>query len=123
MPGQQLEELLGLSKVGAADVGQLDDDAAGLRGIGFELEGLAAAVGSRNQDCRNRGLRVFAALEEAGEDAGVGGVADDVLRAVLGVAFWVHDMPTVRQKAATVEAIFAFDALCLVVFAGLLKWI
>jgi len=39
------------------------------------------------------------------------------------VAFWVHDMPTVRQKATTVGAIFAFDAVCLVVFAGLLKWI
>jgi hypothetical protein len=39
------------------------------------------------------------------------------------VAFWVHDMPTIRRKAATVSAIFAFDLACLVVFAGLLKWI
>jgi hypothetical protein len=39
------------------------------------------------------------------------------------VAFWVHDMPTVRQKVRTVLAIFAFDAACLVLFAGVLKWI
>lgn len=39
------------------------------------------------------------------------------------VAFWVHDMPSVRQKARTVGAIFVFDAVCLVLFAGVLKWI
>ena len=39
------------------------------------------------------------------------------------VAFWVHDMPTVGQKAATVAAIYAFDAACLVLFVGVLKWI
>ena len=39
------------------------------------------------------------------------------------VAFWVHDMKTVRQKAITVGALYAFDAVCLVVFAGILKWI
>lgn len=39
------------------------------------------------------------------------------------VSFWVHDMPTVRRKAQTVAAIFAFDAVCLIVFAGVLKWI
>ena len=39
------------------------------------------------------------------------------------VAFWVHDMPTVRRKAITVGCIYAFDALCLVLFAGVLKWI
>ena len=39
------------------------------------------------------------------------------------VAFWVHDMPTVRQKVRTVLAIYAFDAACLVLFAGVLKWI
>ena len=39
------------------------------------------------------------------------------------VAFWVHDMPTVRQKAITVSVIYAFDALCLVLFLGVLKWI
>lgn len=39
------------------------------------------------------------------------------------VAFWVHDMPSVRQKARTVGAIFVFDAVCLALFAGVLKWI
>lgn len=39
------------------------------------------------------------------------------------VAFWVHDMPTVRQKALTVGAIYAFNAACLALFAGALKWI
>ena len=39
------------------------------------------------------------------------------------VAFWVHDMPTVRQKARVVATIFAFDLACLVVFGGILKWI
>jgi len=39
------------------------------------------------------------------------------------VAFWVHDMPTIRQKVVTVAAIYAFDLACLVLFAGALKWI
>lgn len=39
------------------------------------------------------------------------------------VSFWVHDMKTVRRKAVTVGAIYAFDAACLIVFAGILKWI
>lgn len=39
------------------------------------------------------------------------------------VSFWVYDMPSVRRKALTVGTIFVFDALCLVVFAGMLKWI
>ncbi|MFH1537804.1 MAG: hypothetical protein ABIH66_02525 [bacterium] len=39
------------------------------------------------------------------------------------VAFWVHDMPTIRKKAITVGCIFAFDAVCLIVFAGILRWI
>jgi hypothetical protein len=39
------------------------------------------------------------------------------------VSFWVFDMPTVRQKATTVGAIFAFDLICLVLFAGVLHWI
>ncbi len=39
------------------------------------------------------------------------------------VAFWVHDMPTVRAKARTVAAIYAFDAACLVVFGAALGWI
>jgi hypothetical protein len=39
------------------------------------------------------------------------------------VAFWVYDMPTVRQKARTVGGLLAFDAACLAVFAGWLRWI
>jgi hypothetical protein len=39
------------------------------------------------------------------------------------VGFWVHDMKTVRQKALTVAAIFAFDAAALAVFGGGLGWI
>ena len=39
------------------------------------------------------------------------------------VAFWVHDMPSVRRKAATVGGIFAVDAVALALFAGVLDWI
>jgi len=39
------------------------------------------------------------------------------------VAFWVHDMESVRKKALTVGGILGFDLLCLVVFAGILGWI
>lgn len=39
------------------------------------------------------------------------------------VAFWVHDMPTVRQKARTVAAIYAFDIACLLGFGPILGWI
>jgi hypothetical protein len=39
------------------------------------------------------------------------------------VAFWVFDMPTLRQKAITVGTILGFDLLCLVLFAGVLNWI
>lgn len=39
------------------------------------------------------------------------------------VAFWVFDMPTLRQKITTVGAIFGFNLVCLIVFAGILKWI
>jgi hypothetical protein len=39
------------------------------------------------------------------------------------VAFWVYDMPTVAQKVKTVGAILAFDAICLILFAAILKWI
>jgi hypothetical protein len=39
------------------------------------------------------------------------------------VSFWVYDMPTVRQKAITVSIILGFDLICLVLFAGVLKWI
>jgi hypothetical protein len=39
------------------------------------------------------------------------------------VAYWVFDMPTVRQKALTVGIILGFDLVCLILFAGILKWI
>jgi hypothetical protein len=39
------------------------------------------------------------------------------------VAFWVHDMPTVRRKAVTVSTILGFDLACLVLFMGVLGWI
>jgi hypothetical protein len=39
------------------------------------------------------------------------------------VAFWVHDMKTLRAKAVTVASIFAFDASGLIVFGGVLGWI
>jgi hypothetical protein len=39
------------------------------------------------------------------------------------VAFWVHDMARVRAQAITVGSIFAFDALCLIVFGPVLGWI
>jgi hypothetical protein len=39
------------------------------------------------------------------------------------VAFWVYDMPSLRRKAAVTGSILAFDALCLLVFGGILRWI
>ncbi|MEI6668175.1 MAG: hypothetical protein WCP29_08460 [Acidobacteriota bacterium] len=39
------------------------------------------------------------------------------------VAFWVYDMPRVSRKVGVVGGILAADAIGLVVFAGLLKWI
>ncbi len=39
------------------------------------------------------------------------------------VSFAVFDMRSVRRKAAVVGGILGFDAACLVVFAGILKWI
>lgn len=39
------------------------------------------------------------------------------------IAFWVHDMQSVRRKAITVGSIYAFDGLCLVVFGAVLGWI
>jgi hypothetical protein len=39
------------------------------------------------------------------------------------VAFWVHDMPKLRSKLTTVGVIYTFDAVCLIVFAGVLGWI
>jgi len=39
------------------------------------------------------------------------------------VCFWVHDMKKVQDKVKTVSVILGFDALCLVIFAGILGWI
>lgn len=39
------------------------------------------------------------------------------------VAFLVYDMERVKNKVITVSAILGFDIACLIVFAGLLKWI
>jgi hypothetical protein len=39
------------------------------------------------------------------------------------VAFRVFDMPSVRRKAITTGGILGFDAVCLVLFAGVLNWI
>jgi hypothetical protein len=41
----------------------------------------------------------------------------------FAVAYWVHDMNTVRAQALTVGAILGFDLACLIVFLGILKWI
>jgi len=39
------------------------------------------------------------------------------------VAFWAHDLPKVRQKAVLVGSIFALDAVALVLFGPILRWI
>jgi len=39
------------------------------------------------------------------------------------VAFWVFDMPTVKQKMTTVGVITTVDVVCLILFVGILKWI
>jgi len=39
------------------------------------------------------------------------------------VSFWVYDMPAMKKKITVVSIILGFDALCLIVFAGFLKWI
>jgi hypothetical protein len=39
------------------------------------------------------------------------------------VAFWVFDMKSLRKKAVAVGGILGFDAVCLVLFGGVLKWI
>ena len=39
------------------------------------------------------------------------------------VSFWVFDMESLKRKVTTVGAILGFDLVCLVVFAGILKWI
>jgi hypothetical protein len=39
------------------------------------------------------------------------------------VAFWVFDMNSLKRKIGVVSAIYALDIVCLVLFAGVLKWI
>jgi hypothetical protein len=39
------------------------------------------------------------------------------------VASWVFDMERLRQKMTVVGSILIFDLICLVLFAGILKWI
>ncbi len=39
------------------------------------------------------------------------------------VAFWVFDMESIRKKITVVGIIYIFDIICLIVFAGILKWI
>jgi len=39
------------------------------------------------------------------------------------VSYWVHDMPTIKQKAITVGFLYGFDAACLLIFGGFLGWI
>lgn len=38
-------------------------------------------------------------------------------------AFWVHDLPTTRQKARVVAALLTFDVALLAVFGAVLRWI
>jgi hypothetical protein len=39
------------------------------------------------------------------------------------IAYWVHDMKTVKAKAITVGTLLGIDALCLAIFGGVLGWI
>ncbi len=39
------------------------------------------------------------------------------------VAFWVHDMKTIKAKATTVSVIFAVDAVAILLFGVILGWI
>ncbi len=39
------------------------------------------------------------------------------------VSFWVHDMPTLRQKLTVVGVIFAVDILAILIFGVALHWI
>ena len=41
----------------------------------------------------------------------------------FALAFWVHDLPSVRRKAGVVLALLGLDALLLAVFGGVLGWI
>jgi hypothetical protein len=39
------------------------------------------------------------------------------------VCFWVHDMKSVRNKVIATASILGFDALCLIIFGAILRWI
>jgi hypothetical protein len=39
------------------------------------------------------------------------------------VSFWVFDMKSIKNKIITVGTIFAIDAIALILFMGILKWI
>lgn len=39
------------------------------------------------------------------------------------VCFWVYDMKKLRDKVVAVSSILGFDALCLIVFGAVLRWI
>jgi len=39
------------------------------------------------------------------------------------VSYWVHDIPSVRQKATVVGTILGIDAIALIVFGAILGWI
>lgn len=39
------------------------------------------------------------------------------------MAFWVYDMKSMKNKLITVGTIFAVDAIALIIFMGILKWI
>ena len=39
------------------------------------------------------------------------------------VAFWVHDMESIRKKAITVGSIFVFDAAAILIFGVFLGWL
>jgi hypothetical protein len=39
------------------------------------------------------------------------------------VAFWVYDMEKIKKQIMTVGSILAFDAVCLVLFGFILRWI
>jgi hypothetical protein len=38
-------------------------------------------------------------------------------------SFWVYDMPSMKKKIAVVSTMYAIDAVCLIVFMGILGWI
>ena len=41
----------------------------------------------------------------------------------LTACYWVHDMETVKKKLIAVGSILGVDAVAIIVFAGILKWI